>query len=47
MRLAGRVARLGDRRGSYGVLVGKPEGKSHLDDLDIDGSIILKMVSKK
>ena len=24
------------------VLVGRPEGKNHLEDLDIDGRIILK-----
>ena len=27
MRWAGYVARMGERRGVYGVLVGKPEGK--------------------
>jgi hypothetical protein len=30
MRWEGRVARLGERRGVYGVLVGKPEGKRPL-----------------
>ena len=30
MRLAGHVARLGERRGVYRVLVGKPEGKRPL-----------------
>ena len=30
MRWAGRVARLGERRGVYRVLVGKPEGKRPL-----------------
>jgi len=30
MRLAGHVARMGERRGVYGVLVGKPEGKRPL-----------------
>jgi len=30
MRLAGHVARLGERRGLYRVLVGKPEGKRPL-----------------
>jgi hypothetical protein len=34
------------RRGASKVLVGKPEEKSHLEDLDIDGSIILKWISK-
>jgi hypothetical protein len=30
MRLAGHVARMGERRGAYRVLVGKPEGKRPL-----------------
>jgi len=30
MRLAGHVARTGERRGVYRVLVGKPEGKRPL-----------------
>jgi hypothetical protein len=30
MRWAGHVARMGDRRGLYGVLVEKPEGKRPL-----------------
>jgi len=30
MRWAGHVARVGERRGVYGVLVGKPEGKRPL-----------------
>ena len=30
MRLEVHVARMGDRRGVYRVLVGKPEGKSRL-----------------
>ena len=30
MRWAGHVACLGERRGVYGVLVGKPEGKRQL-----------------
>jgi len=30
MRWAGHVARMGDRRGIYWVLVGKPEGKRPL-----------------
>jgi len=30
MRLAGRVAHMGERRGVYRVLVGKPEGKRPL-----------------
>jgi hypothetical protein len=30
MRWAGRVARMGEKRNVYRVLVGKPEGKSSL-----------------
>jgi hypothetical protein len=30
MRWAGHVARIGERRGVYSVLVGKPEGKNPL-----------------
>ena len=40
MRWAGRVAGTGDSRGEYRVLVGKPDGKSHLGDPGIDGSIL-------
>jgi hypothetical protein len=27
--------------------VGKPERKSHLEDLDVDGSMLLKVILKK
>jgi len=33
MRWAGKVARMGDKRGIYRVLVGKPEGKRPLGRL--------------
>jgi len=42
MRWAGHVACMGERRGLYRVLVGKPEGKNHLGDPGIDGRIILR-----
>jgi hypothetical protein len=32
MRWAGHVARMGDRRGAYRVLVGRPEGKRTLEN---------------
>jgi len=40
------VARMGERRGKYIILVGKP-GRDHLGDLDIDDRIILKQILKK
>jgi len=40
MRWAGNVACLGDRRDAYRVLVGGPEGRDHLEDLDVNGGII-------
>jgi len=43
MRWAGHVARVEERRRVYRVLVGKPEGKSHLGDPGVDGKIIFKM----
>jgi hypothetical protein len=37
MRWAGHAARMGEGRNVYRVLVGKPEGKSHLKDQGVDG----------
>jgi hypothetical protein len=34
-------------RDAYRVLVGKPKGKRHLEELGADGSIILKWILKK
>ena len=47
MRWAGHVARLGERRGAYRILVGKPEGKNHLGDPVVDGRIILRWIFRK
>ena len=34
-------------RGVYKVLVGKPEGKDHWGDQDVDGRIILRWIFRK
>jgi hypothetical protein len=41
MRWAGHVARMGERRNSYRLLVGKPKGRGPLEDQDVGGWIIL------
>jgi len=46
MRWTGHVARMGEETGVYRVLLGKPEGKSHCGDLDVDGWIILGWISR-
>jgi len=38
---------MGERRGVYKVLVGKPEGKNHLRDPVLDGRIILRWIFRK
>jgi hypothetical protein len=42
MRWAGDVARLGEKRNAYGVLVGKPKGKRPQEDIDKGGRIIFR-----
>ena len=38
---------MGERRGSYRGLTGKPEGRNYLEDQDVDGRIILKCIFRK
>ena len=38
---------MGEMRGVYRVLVGKPEGRNHLRDPGIDGRIILRWICRK
>jgi len=47
MRWAGHVARLGEERGVYRVLVGKPGEGDHWGDLGVDGRIILELFSRR
>jgi len=47
MRLAEHVARMGERRVSYRVLVRKPERKNLLEDLNLGRRIILKWIFMK
>jgi hypothetical protein len=46
MRWAGHVARMGDWRGAWRVLLEKQEGKNHLEDLSVDEKIILLRILK-
>jgi hypothetical protein len=38
---------MGERRGVYWVLMGKPEGRDHLGDSGVDGRIILRWFVRK
>jgi len=42
MRWAGHVARTREERGACRALVGRPRERDHFEDLDVDGTIILK-----
>jgi len=44
MRWAGHVARIGERRGVYRVLVKKLRERDHLGDPGVDGGIILRWI---
>jgi len=46
-KLGGQVARMGERRGLYRVLVGKPEGKRQLGRTGIHGRILLRWILRK
>jgi hypothetical protein len=47
MRWAGHVARMSEGKGAYRILVGRPEGKNHMEDPGVDGTIILKSIFMK
>jgi hypothetical protein len=45
--MGGHATRMGERRGAYRILVGKSEGRNHLENPGIDGRIILKWILEK
>jgi hypothetical protein len=47
MRWAGHVARMGEKRNAYRLLLGKPEGKRPLGSQYVGGQIILKGILEK
>jgi hypothetical protein len=47
MRWAGHVARMGEKRDVYRILVGRPEGRRPLGRPTWSGRIILKCIFKK
>jgi len=47
IKLAGHIAYMEDKRGSYGILVGNLMERDHLEDLSVDKLIILKWILKK
>jgi len=44
MKWVGYVARMGEMRNAYRVLVGKPERKNHAEDLGVDGRMMLEWI---
>ena len=47
MRWAGHGVRMEEGRGVHKVLVGKPDGKNHWGDQDVDGRILLRWILRK
>jgi hypothetical protein len=44
LRWVGHVGRMGELRNVYNILVGKHEGKDHLEDLGVVGKIIIEWI---
>ena len=45
--MTGHVARMGERKGIYRILEGKPEGRHHLEQPGVDGRTILRWIFRK
>jgi hypothetical protein len=45
--MAGHVACIGEERGAYRILVGRPKEGDHLGDPGVDGRIILRWIFGK
>jgi hypothetical protein len=37
MRWAEHIARMGEKKNAYNILIGKPKGRVYLDELGVDG----------
>jgi hypothetical protein len=47
MRWAEHVVRIGEMKNAYIVLVGKPEGRDHSENLRIDGRVVFEWILGK
>jgi len=47
VRWEGQAARIGDMRNAYNIMVRKPKGRVHLEDIGIDGKIMLVWILGK
>jgi hypothetical protein len=47
MKWTGYVTCMAERRAEYRFSVGKPDGESYMENLGVDGNIILKWIFKK
>jgi hypothetical protein len=47
MRWAGHVARRGEGRDAYRILVENLRDRDHLEELGVDGTIVLRWILKK
>jgi hypothetical protein len=44
--MGGECGRYGEKRNAYSLLVGKTEGKDHLEDPGVGGRIMLQLILK-